>query len=164
MPLEIMYTRILLPVDGSSQAMQASEQGVELAHRLGAEVVAFHAISEGQHKELHSWFSQGPDFDERRKTYLENLGQQYVSWVERCASEHGVPCTRVLMCSEEPHQAILDAAREHQCDLIYMASRGRTRDMGMHIGSEIIKLLGLSKIPVLIHRGDTPSAATNTLE
>jgi nucleotide-binding universal stress UspA family protein len=49
-------------------------------------------------------------------------------------------------------QAIIDAAEASRCDLIVMASHGRRGVSAVVLGSETVKVLTHSKIPVLVYR------------
>jgi nucleotide-binding universal stress UspA family protein len=63
-----------------------------------------------------------------------------------------VACDTVQMEHEHPYQAIIDTARSKGCDLIMMASHGRRGIAAVVLGSETVKVLTHSKIPVLVHR------------
>ena len=51
-----------------------------------------------------------------------------------------------------PYKAILEAANAHGCDLIVMASHGRSGVARVLLGSEAAKVLTHTHIPVLIYR------------
>ena len=53
---------------------------------------------------------------------------------------------------EQIYQAIIDAAEARRCDLIVMASHGRRGVSAVVLGSETVKVLTHSKIPVLVYR------------
>jgi nucleotide-binding universal stress UspA family protein len=53
---------------------------------------------------------------------------------------------------EHVYQAIIDAASARGCDLIVMASHGRRGVSAVVLGSETVKVLTHSKIPVLVYR------------
>jgi nucleotide-binding universal stress UspA family protein len=53
---------------------------------------------------------------------------------------------------EHPYRAIIDAAIKDGCDLITMASHGRRGISAVVLGSETVKVLTHSKIPVLVYR------------
>ena len=56
-----------------------------------------------------------------------------------------------VQAAETDHTNI-KAARDRDCDLIVMASHGRRGVEGFFVGSETIRVLTHSKIPVLVHR------------
>jgi nucleotide-binding universal stress UspA family protein len=68
------------------------------------------------------------------------------------AKAAGVACDTVHVEHEHPNQAIIDTAVSRGCDLIEMASHGRRGVSAILIGSETLKVLTHSKIPVLVHR------------
>jgi nucleotide-binding universal stress UspA family protein len=51
-----------------------------------------------------------------------------------------------------PYQAIIRTAEGQRCDLIVMASHGRGGVSALFLGSETMKVLSHSKIPVLVVR------------
>jgi len=54
--------------------------------------------------------------------------------------------------SSSPYEVIIDEANTRGCDLILMASHGRTGVKALVLGSETQKVLTYSKIPVLVYR------------
>ena len=54
--------------------------------------------------------------------------------------------------SDQPWQAIIDAAREAGCDLIAMTSHGRNGVAALILGSQTTKVLTHSRIPVIVYR------------
>jgi nucleotide-binding universal stress UspA family protein len=62
--------------------------------------------------------------------------------------------------SDEPHQAILDAALRLGCNLILMASHGRRGLGALLLGSETQKVLTHSTLPVLVWRPPAVSPAS----
>ena len=56
------------------------------------------------------------------------------------------------MTSDIPYEAIIEAATQSDCDLIFMSSHGRRGLTSLLLGSETNKVLTHSKIPVLVYR------------
>jgi len=54
--------------------------------------------------------------------------------------------------SDSPYEAIISTAEKSKCDLIAMASHGRRGVAAILLGSETLKVLTHSKIPVLVYR------------
>jgi Universal stress protein UspA and related nucleotide-binding proteins len=63
-----------------------------------------------------------------------------------------VRCTTASATSDAPYEAIIQAAADKGCDLIFMASHGRRGISALLLGSETMKVLTHSKIPVLVCR------------
>ena len=68
------------------------------------------------------------------------------------AKSAGVVCDPLHVEHEQVYQAIIEAAEARRCDLIVMASHGRRGVAAVVLGSETVKVLTHSKIPVLVYR------------
>jgi nucleotide-binding universal stress UspA family protein len=64
----------------------------------------------------------------------------------------GIACETIHVEHEHPYQAIIDTTQAKGCDLIVMASHGRRSIAALVLGSETVKVLTHSKIPVHVHR------------
>jgi nucleotide-binding universal stress UspA family protein len=53
---------------------------------------------------------------------------------------------------EHPYKAIIDTAQKQGCDAIQMASHGRRGVSAVLLGSETLKVLTHSTIPVIVSR------------
>jgi len=63
-----------------------------------------------------------------------------------------VSCDTLLVEHEQPYEAIVQAAKDHGCDIICMSSHGRRGVKGLLLGSETQKVLINSDVPVLVFR------------
>ena len=61
-------------------------------------------------------------------------------------------CDTLQTEHEQVYQAIFEAAQARKCDLIVMASHWRRGVSADVLGSETVKVLTHSKIPVLVYR------------
>jgi nucleotide-binding universal stress UspA family protein len=66
------------------------------------------------------------------------------------AKSAGVACETMQMTHDHPYEAIVATAEEKGCDLIVMASHGRTGIAAVVLGSVTTKVLTHTKIPVLV--------------
>lgn len=145
-----MYKRILLPTDGSEASRRAIGAGVAFAKEAGAEIVAMTATPP-----FRTITTDAEMLELTPEQYEERSREQARHRLDEAASlarAAGVPCSVVHVVSDDPHEAIVAAAREHMCDLIIMASHGHKGLKGLLLGSETQKVLVHSAIPVLVHR------------
>jgi nucleotide-binding universal stress UspA family protein len=145
-----MYKRILLPTDGSEASQRAILAGVDFARSVGAEVIVMTATPE-----FHTFTTDADMLEQTQQDYAEASrarGQRMLDEVAAVARNAGVTCTCIAVASDSPYEAIISAARDHQCDLIVMASHGRRGIKGLLLGSETQKVLVHSAIPVMVHR------------
>ena len=145
-----MYTNILIPTDGSELSSKAVQHGVALARRIGARVTAltvlppFHALTTDT--------QMLEDTLDRSHARMREHADGTLGAVAQAAKKLGVACELIRVEDEHPYRAIIDAAESKGCDLIVMASHGRRGIAAIVLGSETVKVLTHSKIPVLIHR------------
>ena len=84
---------------------------------------------------------------------MTNVAAQRLAKVKEAANTAGVGCEVVHVEHEHPYRAIIDVANTRACDLIVMASHGRRGISAIVLGSETLKVLTHSAIPVLVYRG-----------
>ena len=146
-----MYQHILLPTDGSEISEKAIKQCIEFAKILGARVTGFFASPAFHLTVYDDWIVEPmsqSDFEDKAKKQSE----QRLASIGDAANAAAVPCELVSSVSDSPHAAIIKAAQERHCDLIFMASHGRRGITGLLLGSETMKVLTHSTIPVLVYR------------
>jgi nucleotide-binding universal stress UspA family protein len=88
------------------------------------------------------------EFDRRSREYADRS----VAKIAEAAKAAGVEFEACVEKSVKPYQAIIDAATEHKCDVIFMASHGQRGLTGLLLGSVTNNVLTHSKIPVLVFR------------
>jgi nucleotide-binding universal stress UspA family protein len=156
-----MFKHILLPTDGSELSRQAVTGGILLAKDCGASIVALHVVPVPHADLLEAWTHHDPQFAEHRQALFEKFADIYLSSVASSALAHQVPCECRKVAANEPYQAILEAAAQTGCDLIYMASHGWKGGAAQLLGSQTVKVLHYSSIPVLVHKPGRAAASRN---
>jgi nucleotide-binding universal stress UspA family protein len=72
--------------------------------------------------------------------------------MDQTAKKMGVSCATLHVKDRHPAEGIIEAAKERGCDLIVMASHGRRGISRVLLGSQAMKVVTLSPIPVLVCR------------
>lgn len=147
-----MYKHILIPTDGSPLARSAIEAGVKLAAKLNARVSGFYAAPPATPLEYKGIFPVGYGDPVERAKAIEKAANRHLGVIEAAAKAAGVRCQVEHVTDDYPADAIVAAARRNKCDLIFMASHGRTGFRASMLGSQTQKVLSQSKIPVLVSR------------
>jgi nucleotide-binding universal stress UspA family protein len=135
--------RILVAVDGTEGSARAVRFVAGLAPRLGAEVLAVHAIgllahlggaeavpAQSHHDELHALL----------ETWAAPL------------SDAGV-AVRCLLVEGNPVQALLTCATDEHVDVIVVGKRATASVPGLQLGSTSQQLVQHSGIPVVVVPG-----------
>jgi nucleotide-binding universal stress UspA family protein len=145
-----LFKNILIATDGSDLAAKAVEQGIRFAKEIGAKITAvtvtepFHVLSLAPSELEYTPIEY--------KKHAEIHAEKVLGAVSAAANSAGVVCETLHVEHEQVYQAIIDAASARRCDLIVMASHGRRGVSAVVLGSETVKVLTHSKIPVLVYR------------
>ena len=144
-----MFKHILIATDGSELAAKAVAVGLTLAKQLNCKVTAVTATEPW--RKLVAGEAAIGFLDEYEKATDETASRILATVVE-LARKSDVACATVQAKDQYPAEGILDTAKKAGCDLIVMASHGR-RGLGrLLLGSEAVKVLTHSTVPVLICR------------
>ena len=146
-----MYKNILIATDGSALAEKAVSHGLMLAKSVGAKVTALiveapfnvYDVPEARIRQMSEAFAQ----------HAEHTKQHAAKVLNRVANEAktaGVPCDTVQLEHGFPYQAIITTAKDKGCDIIVMASHGRSGITAVLLGSVTNKVLTHTDIPVLV--------------
>jgi nucleotide-binding universal stress UspA family protein len=146
-----MYRNILIATDGSQLAEKAVSHGVSLAKSTGAKVTAL--IVEASFNVFNVPESQIPQMPAAFAQHAEHVKQhaaKVLNHVADVAKAAGVPCDTVQLEDDQPYLAIIKTVEDKGCDLIVMASHGRSGISAVLLGSVTNKVLTHTNIPVLV--------------
>lgn len=148
------YKHIMLPVDGSEPSRKAEKECIAFAKSIGAKVTAIHVVS---HFHLHfqPWATPKSVHTKIEKAHEEEateIAQKMISALTKRAKADGVECDGLVVVGDHPYEEIINNAENRKCDLIMMASHGRRGFDAVLLGSETVKVLTHTKIPVLVVR------------
>ena len=148
-----MYKHILIPTDGSELALKAVEAGIDYARETNARITFFTAVPEYEvpyasevlaHKRVMSI----EEFEQRSAEKACAILAPALARARTCGIAFGFDHA----LSNRPHEAIIEAARRHGCDAIYMSTHARTGLSRLVYGSQTIEVLTHSDIPTLVVR------------
>jgi nucleotide-binding universal stress UspA family protein len=147
-----MYHRILVPTDGSGLSQKAVDSAIEQAASCGAELVVLHVLPVPAPFHFDGTLRSTAVHATRQETTRTAHGKLLVEQVEAAAARAGVKCQGVLAHADVVAEAILATAKEHECDLIVMASHGRQGIERVLFGSQAEDVLADGSLPVLVLR------------
>jgi nucleotide-binding universal stress UspA family protein/hemerythrin-like domain-containing protein len=153
-----MYRHLLVPIDDTALAIAVVGKAVEFARTLGARITFFHA---------------GADYGATATGALlrtiepqlfveESAGatRGILAKAEVAARAAGVPFASLASASDRPHEAILEAARQQGCDLIFMASHGHHGIDPRMLRSQLRRLLSHTTVAVLVAKVESNAPAS----
>jgi nucleotide-binding universal stress UspA family protein len=146
-----MYRHILIPTDGSELAGRAVRHGLALAKAVGAKVTA---LTVGAPFDVYTVpASKVYEMSEAFAAHAERAkaaAQKVLDGVAEQARAAGVACETVQAEQHHPYEGIIETAERRGCDLIVIASHGRSGIAAIVLGSVTTKVLTHTKIPVLV--------------
>jgi len=145
-----MFKHILIPTDGSDLSRKALLYGIQLAKESHAKVTALtvrppYVIGS---MDMIGVVGSQDEFEAETQRYADYALTQ----ARMAADAAGVKIDTVQDVGDQPFRAIIDSAKAHACDLIVMASHGRRGMSALLLGSETVKVLTHSTVPVLVYR------------
>jgi nucleotide-binding universal stress UspA family protein len=147
-----VYKRILVTTDGSALSRRAVTRAVGLASALGSELVALHVVPKFPMSYMDGEIAltrKQADIVEKR---WAERGQRLVEEARKEAASKGVEARGVVLQSNAVADTVVAAARKEKCDLIVMASHGRSGIKRVLLGSETQHVLARTKIATLVVR------------
>jgi nucleotide-binding universal stress UspA family protein len=145
-----MYKHILLPTDGSELSERAIDHGIALAKALHASVTGVTVSEPLSALSIEAVAIANVSEDYRKE--IAAAAEKHLDVVRKAAAAAGVVCDVVHVEGHHPYQGIIDTARTKGCDVIVMASHGRRGLYAIVLGSETVKVLTHSTIPVVVCR------------
>lgn len=151
-----MFTSILFPTDGSPLSDSVSGKVIQFAQLNHAGIVAINVV---QPLPFSPMGDGGVLIDAGvYDTQMHASAQQNLDRIALAAQVAGVPFQAEVATSSSPYEEIIAAAEKFGCDIIVMASHGRSGLSKLFIGSETEKVLGHTALPVLVlHHPTQPS-------
>ena len=138
-----MFTRILVPLDGSHLAELAFPYAEELAGAFNSELALIHVCEpvENEYRHMH-------------QLYIEDMAGTVRKRIKGVSAEATV---KPVILDGEPAAGIIDYARENDVGLIVMATHGRSGIMLWAVGSVAHKVLQRISTPMLLIRANVPA-------
>ena len=147
-----MYKHILIPTDGSALAAKAIDAGLEYARETGAKVTLFTAVPEYRPPNEAEVMARRVVSLADHERASERLASGILAERAQQARAANLAVDTDYAQSNQPWQAIIDAAQRNRCDAIFMASHGRTGLSAVLHGSQTREVLNHSRIPTMVYR------------
>ena len=141
-----MFSKVLVPVDGSDNYLRALDAALLLSEKIGAEVTAIHVMEDIPILHIQSEKLLRELVDAYKKET-----QQILSKCSDIATRKGLSITTKLL-QGNVGSTILDFCEREKYDVIIMGSRGMGKFKELVLGSVSNKVVHHSSCPVMIIR------------
>lgn len=147
-----MFKHLLVPTDGSKLSDATVARAVSFAKDTGGRITFFYAQPDFPMPIYGEGALIDPTTPEQFAKSAEEEARKILDKAKQTADDAGVAADSDTVVNEVPYEAIIDACKRHDCDLIFMASHGRSGIAALLLGSETQKVLTHSTVPVLVFR------------
>jgi nucleotide-binding universal stress UspA family protein len=141
-----MFTKILVPVDGSDNSYKALEAALILSEKLGSNISVVNVMEQVPITHIESEKLLGELLEAYKK---EN--QEILSKCSDIAHQKGITIKTVLL-QGNPAPVILDYSKKENFDLVIMGSRGMGKFKELILGSVSSKIVHHSPCAIMIIR------------
>jgi nucleotide-binding universal stress UspA family protein len=150
---DIMYRRILVPVDGSPTSRRGLEAAIQMAILTGATVRLIHVIDE---LVFATGFEPAATYEHDVLPRIRRNGARVLEEARTLLAAAGIAVDTVLSeCfARRTADVILDAAKDWNADLVVIGTHGRRGINRLLLGSDAEDVLRRASVPVLLVRGD----------
>lgn len=148
-----MFKTILLPTDGSPLSDKAARMALEFAQMSGSKIIALSVIEPLPVTPMMGGGMMDGGVIVEPAVYEEEADKAargHMDKIAAAARAADVPFEGLIAQSGSPYDEIVKTAEQFHCDLILMASHGRTGLDKWLMGSETQKVLAHTTLPVLV--------------
>lgn len=147
----LTFQRMLIPLDGSALAEQILAPAVALGSAMGAEYTLLYVV------EPYRFVNDDPvpyafRLDDAAIAHEQAEAQDYLDGIALLMRAEGLPVQTQVAVARDARTAIRQAARQHEIDVIAMATHARGGLNRLLLGSVAVQVLHDSKVPVLLYR------------
>lgn len=143
-----MFKSILMPVDGSTLSYKPMQVATDLARLSSGKLIVMSVAEPRLFNGTDADSLQTGQTVEEMHLHAAKLNAQKVL---DYAEQANVDCEAVVSMSRLPDEEILEAAKQFHCDVIVMATRGKTGVLDMIFNESLTQeVLRKSMVPVLV--------------
>lgn len=148
-----MYSKILVPLDGSSYSERALEHASELVRGTGAEIILLEAVQDSlaavPEARYRAPVSQVYGSAIRGRKYLDGVARRI---------RHDGERVRYDVLEGDPKDTILSYAQRENVDMIVMCTHGHAGFTRRILGCLAEKLVSMSRCPIMLVKGGVPTS------
>lgn len=146
-----MYTRIMVPVDGSDTSNKALVTALQMARETGGRVRLIHVVEELAYM---TGYEQFGGYSGELISAMRETGNKVLNDAMDIAKAAGVETDNLLYDSFGARLAevVADSAKQWEADLIVVGTHGRRGVGRVLMGSGAEQILRMSPVPVLVIR------------
>ena len=147
-------SKIIVPIDGSKNSMEAADYAVKMAEKYGSEVSVVHVVNIDQYlQSLGLYRLSYPDPIKKKIEEAKVEAQKWFTAITEKAEQRKIRVkTDVVDSPMSVVAAVVNYAEREKADLIVIGTRGRSGISKMLLGSVASGVVTYAPCPVLVVR------------
>ena len=138
-----MYKKILVAYDGTEFSDAALDEAITLAKGTDGEIAVITAVERNTEME-----AMAPELDRK----FEAKAVEDLKRAQDRVKASGIKLVEQEVSKDPPHEAVINMARQWQCDVVVMGTHGRTGLLRLLMGSTTERVIGNAPCSVLVVR------------
>jgi nucleotide-binding universal stress UspA family protein len=145
-------SKIVVPIDGSKNSMEAADYAVKMAQKYGSEVAVVHIVNLDQNLQLLGIYRLSyPDPIKKKVEEARAEAQKWFTEIIRIAEQRRVRIkSDVIDSPMSVVAALVNYADQEKADLIVIGTRGRSGISKMLLGSVALGVVTYAPCPVVV--------------
>ncbi|HET6730389.1 MAG TPA: universal stress protein [Nitrososphaeraceae archaeon] len=145
-------SKIVVPIDGSKNSMEAADYAIKMAEKYGSEVAVLHVVNLDQNLQLLGIYRLSyPDPIKKKIEEAKAEAQKWFTEIIRTAEERRVRIkTDVIDSPMSVVAAIVNYADQKRTELIVIGTKGRSGIGKMLLGSIASGVVTYAPCPVVV--------------
>lgn len=145
-------SKIVVPIDGSKNSLEAADYAVKMAERYGSEVAVVYVIHMNQNLELLGIYRlSGPDPIKKKMEEARAEAQKWFAEISSNAEQRKVHVkTDVIEFPMSVVSTIIEYAVNENADMIVIGTKGRSGLSKMLLGSVATGVVTYAPCPVVV--------------
>ena len=139
-----MFSKILVPLDGSDHAQRAAHVAIDLAGKYGSHVIFLTVTRKFKMSDQVRRFMTAENLMGEPQYLIDEMSKAILSEVREYARQREFKNFDAIVREGQPARTIADFAKNHSVDLIVMGRRGLGDLEGMLLGSVSHKVASLA--------------------
>ena len=143
-----LFSKILVPVDGSKFSLEAVRLARRLALSHGSRVLLLHVLDTTVVEQLQRFSDKSHD---EVRTDMEKSAKGFLKDMSLEVSQRDITVD-IILREGTPHEVILTEADKWGADLIVMGKLGKRRVSRILLGSVAERVIEFTRLPVMLAR------------
>jgi nucleotide-binding universal stress UspA family protein len=145
-----VYTKILVPIDGSKIAQKAAGHAINMGKLFNAEIEILYVVPETEEHRKRKQVFEDEVLEEELNTFSELFGKSYIQEIQRICSTKDIKSKlKTVIIHGNPGPKIVEESKKEDIDLIIMGRKSEAIET-MELGPASRYVVEHAKCPVLL--------------